>query len=103
MYARVVYTQVQPGQTDEAIRIYRESVTPVARLQQGYIGGILLTDRGTGKGISISFWDGEAAMKIGETSGYLQQQIGKFAGVIAGPPTRETFEVSFQEFAQIGR
>ena len=46
MYARVVYTQVQPGQIDEAIRIYRESVTPNARLQKGYRGGILLTDRG---------------------------------------------------------
>jgi heme-degrading monooxygenase HmoA len=99
MYARVVYTQVQPGQIDEAIRIYRESVTPSARLQKGYRGGILLTDRGTGKGISISFWESEAAMTGGETSGYLQQQIGKFTGVIAGPPTRETFEVSVQEFA----
>ncbi len=99
MYARVVYTQVQPGQTDEAIRIYRESVTPNARLQNGYRGGILLTDRGTGKCISISFWESEAAMTAGETRGYLQEQIGKFTGVIAGPPTRETFEVSVQEFA----
>lgn len=99
MYARVVCTQVQPGQTDEAIRIYRESVTPVARLQKGYRGGILLTDRATGKGISISFWESEAALKESETSGYLHQQIGKFTGIIAGPPTREMFEVSVQELA----
>lgn len=100
MYARVAYTQVQPGQTDEAIRLYRESVTPDARLQKGYRGGILLTDRGTGKAISISFWESEAAMRAGETSGYLQQQINKFTGIITGPPTRETFEVGFQEFAK---
>ena len=99
MYARVVYTQVQPGKTDEAIRIYRESVTPVARQQKGYRGGVLLTDRATGKGISISFWESEAAMTGSETSGYLQEQIGKFTGVIAGQPTREMFEVSVQEFA----
>ena len=99
MYARVVYTQVQPGKTDEAIRIYRESVTPVARQQKGYRGGILLTDRATGKGISISFWESEAAMTVSETSGYLQQQIDKFTGVIAGPPTKEMFEVSVQELA----
>ncbi len=99
MYARVVYTQVQPGQTDEAIRIYRESVMPSARLQKGYRGGILLTDRGTGKGISISFWESEAAMTGGEASGYLREQINKFTSVIAGPPVRETFEVSVQEFA----
>ena len=99
MYARVVYTQVQPGKTDEAIRIYRESVTPVARQQKGYRGGVLLTDRATGKGISISFWESEASMTGSETSGYLQQQIGKFTGVIAGPPTKEMFEVSVQEFA----
>ncbi len=100
MHARVVYTQVQPGKTDEAVRIYRESVTTVARRQDGYVGGILLTDRATGKGISISFWDSEAAMQESETSGFLQQQIGKFTDIITGPPTRETFEVSVQEFAK---
>ncbi len=100
MHARVVSTQVQPGKTDEAVRIYRESVTPVARRQEGYIGGILLTDRATGKALSISFWDSEAAMKESETSGFLQQQIGKFTDIIDGTPTRETFEVSVQEFAK---
>ena len=96
MHARVVLTQLQPGKTDESIRIYRDSVVPAAKKQKGFKGGLLLTDRNTGKGISVSLWDTEADMKASETSGYYQQQIGKFAGILAGPPVRETYEVSVQ-------
>lgn len=94
MHARVVYTQVQSGKIDEAIRIYRDSVTPAAEKQKGFKGGYLLTDRATGKGISISLWETEADMKAGETGGYLQEQIAKFGALFAGPPIREGFEVS---------
>jgi heme-degrading monooxygenase HmoA len=96
MYARVTTTQMQPGKTEEAIRIYRDSVLPAAKQQQGFKGVFLLTDPNTGKGVSISLWETEADMRAGETSGYYQEQIAKFAQVFAGPPTREGYEVSVQ-------
>jgi heme-degrading monooxygenase HmoA len=96
MYARVTTTQMQPGKTEEAIRIYRDSVVPAAKQQQGFKGAFLLTDPNTGKGVSISLWETEADMRAGETSGYYQEQIAKFAQVFAGPPTREGYEVSVQ-------
>ena len=96
MYARVVTVQSQPGKTEETIRIYRDSVMPVAREQQGFKGAFLLTDPNTGKGVSITLWETEADMRAGETSGYYQEQIAKFAQVFAGPPTREGYEVSVQ-------
>jgi heme-degrading monooxygenase HmoA len=99
MHARVVTTQLQPGKTDEAIRVYRDSVVPAARKQKGFKGGLLLTDRATGKGISIALWETEADMKATETSGYLQEQIAKFGALFAAPPVRETFEVTVQESA----
>ena len=49
MQARVVTIQFQPGMTDRAIAIFQESVVPAAREQQGFTGGLLLTDRTTGK------------------------------------------------------
>jgi heme-degrading monooxygenase HmoA len=97
MQARVVTTQIQSGKIDEAIRIYRDSVVPAAKKQRGFIGGLLLTDRATGKSVSIALWETETDMKATETGGYLQEQIGKFGALFAAPPVREGFEVSVKE------
>jgi len=96
MQARVVTIQTQPGKTEEAIRIYRDSVIPAAKQQKGFKSALLLTDPGTGKGISVTLWETEADQKASETSGYFQQQIAKFAAVFAGPPVLEAYVVSAQ-------
>ena len=96
MHARVSTVQIQPGKTDEAINIYRDSVVPAAKQQKGSKGMLLLTDASTGKGISIALWETEADMKAGEASGYYQEQIAKFASVFAAPPVMEHYEVSVQ-------
>lgn len=96
MYARAVTVQFQPDKMDEAISVYRDSVVPAAKQQQGYKGGLLLTDPNTGMGISIALWETEADMKAGEASGYFQEQIGKFGGLFAAPPVTEHYEVSIQ-------
>lgn len=94
MHARVMTGLIQPGKMDEMISIYRDSILPVAKEQQGFKGIILLTDSHTNKIISISLWETEAYMKAGETSGYLQQQIGQIAPTLATPSVREAYEVS---------
>ncbi len=96
MYARVTTVQTQPGKREEAIRIYHDSVVPAAKQQHGFNGAFLLTVPNTGKGLSISLWETEADMIAGETSGYYQEQIAKFAPLLAAPPTREGYEVSVQ-------
>jgi heme-degrading monooxygenase HmoA len=96
MYARVTIVQIKPGKTDEAIGIYRDSVVPAAKQLKGHKGGYLLTDRSTGKGISIALWETEADMKAGESSGYFQQQLAKFKDIFGAPPVREHYEVSVQ-------
>ena len=93
MFARVVTVQVQPGKTDEAVRIYEDSVVPAGRQQKGNAGYMLLTDPNTGKGISVALWDTEADVKASEASGFLQQQLAKFASVLAAPPVTEHYEV----------
>ena len=96
MEARVVILQIQPGKTDEAIGIYRDSVAPVAKEMQGFKAAFLLTDSNTGKGISVTLWETEADMTAGESSSYLQDQIAKFAAVFVEPPAVEHYEVSVQ-------
>ena len=96
MEARVVIVQIQPGKTDEAIGIYRDSVAPAAKEMQGFKSAFLLTDPNTGKGISVTFWETEADMTAGETSSYLQDQIAKFAAVFVEPPIVEHYDLSVQ-------
>ena len=94
MYARVSTTQIQPGKTDEAIRIHRDSVVPAAKQQKGFKGLYLLNDRKTGKGLTISLWDTEADMTAGETSGFYQQQVARFKDIVSGATVREADDVS---------
>jgi heme-degrading monooxygenase HmoA len=96
MNARVVTVQILPGKTDEAIRVYRDSVVPAAKQQKGFKGVYLLTDRSTGKGVSVTLWETEADMTTGEQSGYYQQQLAKFKDIFGAPPVREQYEVSVQ-------
>ena len=95
MHARVATVQVQPGKTQEAIDIYKNSVVPAAKEQKGFQGAYLMTDASSGKALSITVWESEADMMAGESSsGYYQEQIGKFGSLFAGPPTLDHYEVS---------
>lgn len=97
MYARVTTIQIQPGKTEEGIQIFQDSVVLAARQQQGFKGALLLTDQNTNKGYAITFWETEADMKAGESSGYYQAQLAKVASIVAAPPTQESYEVSVKE------
>ena len=94
MFARVITVHAQPGKIEEAATLYRDSVIPAARQQKGFNSALLLTDPVTGKGVSVTLWDTEADQKAGESSGYVQQQLGKMASLLARPPLRESFLVS---------
>jgi len=96
MYARAVTIQVQPGKLDEAIRIFQDSVVPAAKQQKGFKSIWLLTDRNTGKGLSVGLWETEADRTASETSGYFGEQLAKFGGLFAAPPITERYEVSVQ-------
>lgn len=97
MFARVTMFQMKSDKVDEAIKIYKESVTPVRKAQKGAAGSYLLTDRKTGKGMAISLWDSEEDAIANEQSGYYQEQLNKFKDAFAAPPVRGGYEVSYQD------
>ena len=94
MYCRAVTVQLLPGKTQEAIDLYEKSVVPVAKQQNGFRGAYLMTDAATGKGISISVWDTQDDMVLGERSGYYQQQLAKFRTLFAADPVTERYELA---------
>lgn len=94
MYARVAQVRIRPEQVPEATRIYREGVVPALRQQAGFRGAELLVQPESGRGISITFWESEAARTAGEVGGFYQEQLQRFAGMFTESPVRDAFEVS---------
>ncbi len=96
MFARVTFTAVQPSKFDEAVKLNRDSIMPAAKKLKGFKAFYGLTNRDTGKGITISMWETEADMKAAESSGFYREQLAKAAPLLAGPATMEHYEVTAQ-------
>lgn len=96
MFARLTIIQIKKHRIDEALKLYEESVVPAAKSQRGFQGLYMLTDRETGKGISITLWDSEEDALDNEKSRYYQEQVAKFITFYTAPPIREGYEVSIQ-------
>ena len=95
MHVRAARIQINSGKMQEAIDVFDNSVVPAQKAQKGYQGSYMMTDASSGKALTISVWESEADMLAGESSrGYYQEQIAKFAGILAGNPTLEHYELS---------
>src|SRR6266568_4187842 len=69
MHARVLMAQTEPGKTDELTQLIRDSVIPEVKQEVGFKGLLLLNERATGRGISITLWETPVDLKAGQTSG----------------------------------
>jgi heme-degrading monooxygenase HmoA len=96
-FARLTITQAKIESVDEMVKLYSDSVVPAAKSQKGYLGILLLTNRETGKGISIAIWESEEDAIANEKSGYYQEQVNKFIKFYTAPPIREGYEVSVKD------
>ena len=97
MIARVTRFQVNVDKLDESIKAFKESVIPAVRLQKGYQSGYLLTDRKTGKCISIAFWGSEKDAIADEQSGQYQKRVDIGKNRHKAAPTRELYKVAVQD------
>ena len=94
MRARYTAVNVKPGMLDEFIKVYTESTVPVAMKQEGFKGALLLTDRNTGKALSMLLWETEADMRAGEVSS--EERRRRVGETLIEPPVAERYEVSVQ-------
>jgi len=94
MYARLTSMDIKVDRIDDGIRIYEKSVIPAAKLQKGFLGAYLLSDRKTGKALSLTFWKTEEHAMANERNRYYQEQLVKFLDLFKSQPIREGFEVS---------
>ena len=96
MFARLFPFQFNVDKLDEFAKRFEDRIIPAVKLQKGFCGIYLMTDRKTGKGYSVSLWDSEEDAIANEQSGYYQEQVGKFAEYFIAPPVQEGCEVSVQ-------
>jgi heme-degrading monooxygenase HmoA len=96
MFARVSTFQGPPDRTAEGIRVAREQILPVARLQDGFLGILLLFDRESGRSLSVTLWESEEEMKASEDAARrARTESAEAAGeIIVGV---ERYEVVLQE------
>ena len=71
MFARVTTSQgsTEPDRAEANQRYAQEQLLPQLRQQPGFKNWYLLLDRQTGKGISITVWETEAALRASEDVG----------------------------------
>lgn len=94
MYARVTTTQFSPYRLEEAISIIREHTVPAAQQQNGFKGYLLLVDRSSGKGITITLWEEESDRHIsGPNSDYYRHEIGRVVPLLTDAPMVEDLEI----------
>jgi heme-degrading monooxygenase HmoA len=96
MVARVTLAEldVVRMRLENAIELFKESVVPALREQDGYQGVYVLLSP-QGKVLAITFWESEEAAEAGIAGGrsFYAQQIEKFVTLYRSPPGREHYEV----------
>jgi heme-degrading monooxygenase HmoA len=57
---------------------------------------LLLIDPASGKGLSITLWESDAAGQAYDTSGAYRELVAKVASFFSGPPSLDTYDVGAQ-------
>lgn len=66
MHARVTVSETPVDNVDLAERLIKEEIIPTVKGTPGFVGGYWLGDRSTGKGVTITLWESEDALKGAE-------------------------------------
>ena len=92
MYARVTVVQGSPDKIEQGIDSFNREVLPAAKGVDGYKAAFMLADRETGKGMGITMWESEDALRRGAeaVAAAREATIKAMGGTV--PPVEE-FEV----------
>ena len=82
MHARVTISQTSPDNVDLAEKVIKEQVIPAAKKVPGFTAGYWLGDRMTGRGITVTLFESEAALKESEEAGkQIRSEAAKAIGL----------------------
>jgi heme-degrading monooxygenase HmoA len=98
MHARMGRITFSPDRADDVTSHVRDNVVPRYEEADGYKGFTLLLDRGTGRGVGITFWESEEAMRATDDLGDEARQGAAEAGE-GSDQGRDHFEVAIDTMA----
>ena len=98
MNARIGRVEFQPDKADEVVSHVRDNVVPRYDDAEGFKGFTLLLDRSGGKGIGISFWESEDAMRASDELGD-QARAGAAEAGSGSDQGKDYFEVAIDTMA----
>jgi len=97
MHARVTHISGSSEAVEGGIYNFRNNALPGVQAEAGNRGGILLIDRDTGRGIAITLWEDENAMRASEErANELRAQAADAMGAGEAPAV-ERYEVAVFE------
>ena len=97
MYTRVSTIQGPTDRIDEGIDTMREIILPAVKQIDGFKGVLNLIDRQTGRGLVVTLWETEEALKTSEEqANQLRRQAAESIGATS-EPTVERYEVAMYE------
>ena len=94
MYARVISGQIFSKNEHVVADLYRDYVVPAASEQPGFKGIIQMMDPATGKTLSVSLWESEAAMRASEETDYYKKQLATLEDFDAAQPHPAHYKVN---------
>jgi quinol monooxygenase YgiN len=94
MFARLTTLSFRADKFEEGVKLFKKSVVPAARAQEGFQAIYLLVDREAGRCIAMTLWKDRDAAAANEQNRYYQDQLVKFLPFYTSPPIREGFDVA---------
>ena len=94
MHARVSTYRFPPDGLDEAVREFEDAVPKVQEME-GNKGAVLLVDRASAKGMTITYWESEQAMQ-GSTAAADEVREGTASAAGGSIESVEGYEVALQ-------
>jgi heme-degrading monooxygenase HmoA len=98
MHARMGRITFSPDKADDVTSHVRDNVVPGYEDADGFKGFTLLLDRSGGKGVGLSFWESEDAMRATDSLGDQARQGAAEAGSGADQGS-DYFEVAIDTMA----
>jgi heme-degrading monooxygenase HmoA len=94
MFARVTRATIPSDKLDQGIARYEQTILPSLAAQRGFRGGLLLVDRSSATGRTITFWEDEGALRDSEAaSAAARAQATRESSAHIGEP--DIYEVAF--------
>jgi hypothetical protein len=91
VFCRVTHVQAPEGRVHEGLKLWRDNVLPVMQARTGFRGALSLADLDSGRALSISFWEGEDAMR--EEAAYHERAIEHFGEFFANASEPENMQL----------